>query len=377
MVRIHLQPRNQWQKKVEELGFGFHSTEGTYWDESAAYIFKLKEIEAIEKATNTLWEMCLEAVQHVIDKKRYAEFAIPNFIVPYIEKTWNNDVPSIYGRFDLGYANGEIKLLEFNADTPTSLYEAGIIQWFWLQDFDATKDQFNTIHERLIQYWRDVKPYLKSTTLHFSCIKDSLEDLTNTEYLRDCAIQAGIDTKLIFVDELGWDAEAKQFIDLEITPIQSIFKLYPWEWMIHEEFCTHLLQDTLNTQWIEPAWKMILSNKALLPILWELYPNHPYLLQAGFSAQGMDSYVKKPLLSREGANISIVHHNQLLAETSGEYGAEGYIFQAYMDLEQEQGYTTLIGSWIIGGEAVGMGIRESSSKITDNTSRFIPHYIEH
>ena len=229
----------------------------------------------------------------------------------------------------------------------------------------------------MIQYWRDVKPYLKSTTLHFSCIKDSLEDLTNTEYLRDCAIQAGIDTKLIFVDELGWDAEAKQFIDLENTPIQSIFKLYPWEWMIHEEFGTHLLQDTLNTQWIEPAWKMILSNKALLPILWELYPNHPYLLQAGFSAQGMDLYVKKPLLSREGANISIVHHNQLLAETSGEYGAEGYIFQAYMDLEQEQGYTTLIGSWIIGGEAVGMGIRESSSKITDNTSRFIPHYIEH
>jgi glutathionylspermidine synthase len=377
MIRIQLKPRNQWQQKVEELGFGFHSTEGTYWDESAAYIFKLKEIEAIEKATNILWEMCLEAVQYVIDKKLYRQFAIPDYIIPYIESSWNNDVPSIYGRFDLGYANGKIKLLEFNADTPTSLYEAGIIQWFWLQDFDAKKDQFNSIHEKLISYWSNLKPYLNAGLLHFACVKDSLEDLTNTEYLRDCAIQAGLNTKLIFIDELGWDLDNELFVDIENVPISNIFKLYPWEWLLHEEFGQNIIKDKNHTCWIEPAWKMILSNKAILEVLWQLYPNHEYLLNTSYTSNGMNAYVKKPLLSREGANITIVNDHKTIEESQGEYGEEGFVYQEYMNLENDFGQVALIGSWIIGGEAAGIGIRESKSKITDNTSRFIPHYIEH
>ena len=377
MIRINLQPRNAWQQKVEELGFGFHSTEGTYWDESAAYIFKLKEIEAIETATNKIWEMCLAAVQHVIDNKLYTQFAIPSFMIPYIEKSWNEDVPSIYGRLDLGYANGQIKLLEFNADTPTSLYEAGIIQWFWLQDFDTKKDQFNSIHEKLIAYWRYLKPYLHEGILHFSCVKESLEDLTNVEYLRDCAMQAGLETKLIFIDEIGWDSNTQQFVDVEDESIKNIFKLYPWEWLANEAFGQNIFADINNTHWIEPAWKMLLSNKAILTILWNLFPNHEYLLQTNYMANGMTNYVKKPLLSREGANVSIVKENNLIEETKGEYGEEGYVFQEYINLENEFGFTALIGSWIIGGEASGIGIRESKSKITDNTSRFVPHYIEH
>ena len=377
MIRINLQPRNAWQQKVEELGFGFHSTEGTYWDESAAYIFKLKEIEAIETATNKIWEMCLSAVQHVIDNKLYTQFAIPSFMISYIEKSWNEDVPSIYGRLDLGYANGQIKLLEFNADTPTSLYEAGIIQWFWLQEFDAKKDQFNSIHEKLIAYWRYLKPYLHEGILHFSCVKESLEDLTNVEYLRDCAMQAGLETKLIFIDEIGWDSNTQQFVDVEDESIKNIFKLYPWEWLANEDFGQNIVANKNNTHWIEPAWKMLLSNKAILTILWNLFPNHEYLLQTSYIANGMRNYVKKPLLSREGANVSIIKENNLIEETKGEYGEEGFVFQEYMNLENEFGFISLIGSWIIGGEAAGIGIRESKSKITDNTSRFVPHYIEH
>jgi glutathionylspermidine synthase len=377
MIRINLQPRNAWQQKVEELGFGFHSTEGTYWDESAAYIFKLKEIEAIEAATNKIWEMCLSAVQYVIDNKLYTQFAIPSFMIPYIEKSWNDDVPSIYGRLDLGFANGQIKLLEFNADTPTSLYEAGIIQWFWLQEFDAKKDQFNSIHEKLIAYWKYLKPYLHEGILYFSCVKESLEDLTNVEYLRDCAMQAGLETKLIFIDEIGWDSNIQQFVDVEDECIKNIFKLYPWEWLANEAFGQNIVADKNNTHWIEPAWKMLLSNKAILTILWNLFPNHEYLLQTNYMANGMTNYVKKPLLSREGANVSIIKENNLIEETKGEYGEEGYVFQEYMNLENEFGFTALIGSWIIGGEASGIGIRESKSKITDNTSRFVPHYIEH
>jgi glutathionylspermidine synthase len=376
MKRIEIQPRNNWQKEVEKLGFGFHTTNVPYWNESAYYTFSLDEVLFIEKATTDLWDLCLGAVQHVMDNNLYNRFSIPENFISLIEKSWTEDHPAIYGRFDFCYKNGQLKLLEFNADTPTSLYEAGIIQWFWLQDFDKNKDQFNSVHEKLIAYWKHLKNYLHQGKLHFTCLKETLEDLTNIEYLRDCATQAGLDTKLIFIDDIGWDNDAKIFVDIEEEPIKNIFKLYPWEWMTKEAFGVNILADNNRALWIEPAWKMILSNKAILPILWELYPDCPYLLPAYFEQNGLQNFVKKPILSREGANIEIVEAGISSLKTEGEYGKEGYIYQELFSLPKFDNNYPVIGSWVIGQEPAGMGIRESSGLITDNKSCFVPHLIE-
>jgi len=375
MERIVINPRNNWQSAVEKLGFGFHSTNVPYWDESACYQFKMDEVLFIEKASAELWDLCLGAVQHVMDNNLYHHFAIPPDFIPYIERSWTEDHPSIYGRFDLAYKDGQLKLLEFNADTPTSLYEAGIVQWFWLQDFDKSKDQFNSIHEKLIAYWQYLKNYLYRAPLHFTCVKQSLEDLTNTEYMRDCAMQAGLDTRLIFVDDIGWDQDAQVFMDMEDRPIQNIFKLYPWEWMVNEDFGVNILRDRSRAYWIEPGWKMLLSNKALLPILWQLYPECPYILPAYFGEGRLSNYVRKPILSREGANIDLVRDNKSVYSTPGEYGKEGYIYQELFDIPSFSGNYPVLGSWIIGQEPAGMGIRESGQLVTDNLSRFIPHLI--
>lgn len=376
MQCITTQPRNNWQTEVEKLGFGFHTTEVPYWDESVYYSFTLDEVLLIEKATTELWDLCLGAVQHVIDNKLYTQFSIPEQYITYIEKSWTEDQPAIYGRFDFCFKNGQLKMLEFNADTPTSLYEAGIVQWFWLQDFDKNKDQFNSIHEKLIAYWKYLKMYLNPGTVHFTCLKETLEDLTNTEYMRDCAIQAGIDTKLVFIDDIGWDEDLKIFRDVEDTPIKNIFKLYPWEWLMTDEFGTHILDDTNRTLWIEPSWKMILSNKAILPILWELYPDCTYLLPAYFEDGKLANYVKKPILSREGANIELVESYNTLQKTEGQYGKQGYIYQKLFTLPEFDGNYPVIGSWIIGQEAAGIGVREAKTLITDNASRFVPHVID-
>lgn len=384
MQRHTTTPRQNWQSAVEKLGFGFHSTNVPYWDESAYYSFRMEEILQIENATAELWTMCLNAVQYVIDEGRYAEFAIPEWIVPTIERSWSEDHPAIYGRFDLCYKDGAVKLLEFNADTPTSLYEAGIIQWFWLQDFDKDKDQFNSIHEKLIDYWKYLKAYLNpapneaapaQVLLHFTCLKETLEDLTNTEYLRDCALQAGLETKLVFIDDIGWDQKGRRFVDMEETPIRNIFKLYPWEWMLAEGFGRHIPDDSERAFWIEPAWKMILSNKAILPLLWELYPDHPLLLPAYFDQHGMTDCVKKPILGREGANVHIIRNGELEQFVNGQYGKEGYIFQQLSELPEFEGNYPVIGSWIIGQEPAGIGIREATGLVTDNKSRFVPHLI--
>ena len=375
MERISITPRNNWQTAVEKLGFGFHSTNAPYWDESACYHFRMEEILFIEKASAELWDLCLGAVQHVMDNNLYHQFAIPPAFIPYIEKSWMEDYPAIYGRFDMAYKDGQLKMLEFNADTPTSLYEAGIIQWFWLQDYDKGKDQFNSIHDKLIAYWKYLKEYLHPSPLYFTCVKQSLEDLTNTEYMRDCAMQGGLDTQLIFVDDIGWDQPAEIFVDMEGRPIQNIFKLYPWEWLVSDNFGVNILADRNKAYWIEPAWKMILSNKAILPVLWQLYPECPYLLPAYFEDGHLENYVKKPILSREGANIEIVQDKTAVYTTGGGYGKEGYIYQQLFELPSFDGNYPVLGSWIIGQEPAGMGIRESRNLVTDNLSRFIPHLI--
>lgn len=374
-----LQKDSNWQERLENVGFGYHTDENnrTYWVEDRYFSITPKETDNIFDATNQLWEMCLAAVEHVIENNRLDEFKIPKFIQPYLIESWENETPSIYGRFDFAFdKDKQLKLLEFNADTPTSLFECGVVQWLWMENyFGETKDQFNSVHDKLIETWKMLKPYLKGDTLHFTCVRESLEDLTNVEYLRDCAIQAGINTKLIYIDEIGWNNV--NFVDLEDETITDIFKLYPWEWMVNEMFAYNIKNDEVKANWIEPAWKMILSNKAILAVLWELYPNHPLLLETYFSEpHQMKDYVKKPLLSREGANITVVKDGKTTEETSGEYGEEGYIYQELAELHKEESGYSIIGSWIIGQESCGITFRESDQFITTDKSRFVPHIIE-
>jgi len=377
MKRVNCHQRNDWKRKVEEIGFGYHTIDGTYWDESAYYEFSMSEVNILEKATSELFERCLEAVQYIIDNKLYELFKIDPRFIPLIESSWNNEVPSIYARFDLAYDGiNPPKMLEFNADTPTSLFEAGVVQWYWLEDVMPGADQFNSVHDKLINYWQYLKPFLKPGKLHFACLKDNIEDLTTVEYLRDCAMQAGLSTEFIYIEDLGWDDQNLSFVDMNNENISNIFKLYPWEWLIRDDFGKNLLSCQNPPFWIEPAWKMLLSNKAILPILWKLFPNHPNLLASYFDdAEIGFNYVKKPLLSREGANISIFKNGFLLESSEGEYGDEGFIYQQYCDLPVFGDNHPVLGSWLIGLEPAGIGIRESKNLITDNLSRFVPQII--
>jgi len=179
------------------------------------------------------------------------------------------------------------------------------------------------------------------------------------------------------MEDIGWNRIRHCFTDLEGEPITNIFKLYPWEWLSNEEFGSHLMEDKMQCKWIEPAWKAILSNKGILPILWELFPNNEYLLPAYFDTpNGMINYVEKPIYSREGANVSIYKGDEIQESADGEYGEEGYIYQQFVKLPNFDENYAVIGSWIIDGESAGMGIRESNSLITNNLSRFVPHFIE-
>jgi glutathionylspermidine synthase len=371
--RERLKARAGWERKVEELGLSFHTIAGDiYWDESACYRFASAEVDKLEAATAELHERALEAVGRVIEKRDFARFQVPEAFHGAIADSWRDDEPSLYGRMDLSWdGSGEPKLLEYNADTPTALLEASVVQWYWLQEVKPGADQFNSIHEKLIARWQEIRPRLPADgRAYFAGDLESVEDAGNLDYLRDTALQAGLAPIAIDMADIGWDGA--RFVDLEGRNIGALFKLYPWEWMVREAFAANLLKNTLRV--LEPAWKMLLSNKAILPVMWEMFPDHPNLLAASFDpGRFTTDFVKKPLYSREGANVS-VNAGDTVIDVGGDYGEEGFIWQAYHALPSYDGRYAVIGSWMIGDEPAGIGIREDASPVTRDTSRFVPHY---
>ncbi|MBC8022267.1 MAG: glutathionylspermidine synthase family protein [Burkholderiales bacterium] len=373
MQRETLAPRSGWPEKVEALGLSYHTIAGdTYWDESACYRFSAAEVDRLEEATAELHARALEAVERVVERKDFARFSIPEAFHGLVAQSWRDRDPSLYGRMDFSWnGEGEPKLLEYNADTPTALLEASVIQWYWMQDVKPGADQFNSIHEKLIERWKAMRGALAADgRVYFAGDLESPEDAGNLDYLRDTALQAGLEPIAIAIEDIGWDGS--RFLDLEGQGLGTLFKLYPWEWLVREAFGPHLLRGMLRV--IEPPWKMLLSNKAILPVMWEMFPGHPNLLAASFEpGRFQTDFVKKPLYSREGANVSITSSEGTL-DVPGDYGEEGFIWQAYHELASFGGRYAVIGSWVVGGDAAGIGIREDASPVTRDTSRFVPHY---
>lgn len=374
MQRLTLTPRTDWQKRVESVGLVYHTTDDgePYWNESACYHFTLAEIDQIELATYALNDLCLKAVDHIIANKLWEDFQIPASHVEHVRRSWDQEEISIVGRFDLLYDGVHPpKLAEYNADTPTALVEAAVAQWYWLQDIAPEADQFNSLHERLIEAWQRVKAEIGPTVL-FTSVEGHIEDFMTVTYLRDTAQQAGLMTQYLPINAIGWNAPRGRFVDAKERGLGCIFKLYPWEWMMREPFGVHIAN--APTRWLEPAWKSLLSNKAILPLLWELFPDHPNLLPASWSPLP-GRCVKKPVLGREGANIAILEDGQHVEGTTGDYGDGEFIYQAFLDTPRFDGNIAVLGSWLVNGYACGLGIREDASRITTNTSRFVAHRI--
>lgn len=385
MQRISCRERDDWQQTADECGFDFHTIDGErYWDERGYYAFTLDQIENdIEAPTAAIETMCFDLVTRVLANDALLHrLKIPEPFWPLIKSSWQREDSSLYGRLDFSYdGHGPAKLLEYNADTPTSIFEAAVFQWTWLEQatarhiIPAGADQYNSIHERLIERWRVLGA---GRALHLAGLTGEAEDAGTLTYLADTATQAGLQTVLMDIEEIGWRDKGGGFVDLDNNDITLAFKLYPWEWMFHDEFGARLNQAA--TRWVEPPWKAILSNKGILPLLWEMFEGHPNLLPAFFeddpkAASLGENFVRKPIYSREGANVSLVSAGTTLTAQDGPYGAEGFIRQALAPLPEFSGNYPVLGSWLVAHEPCGLSIREDHTPITGNRSRFLPHAI--
>jgi glutathionylspermidine synthase len=384
MRRVKVPERPNWVETAADYGFRFHHMEGAkYWDESACFAFTLEEIERdIEEPTRELHRLCLDLVEAASrDERTMALLGVPDAFRDYVARSWREREPTIFGRFDLAYdGRGPAKLLEYNADTPTGLYEAAFFQWIWLEEAKTSKilppdaDQFNSMHERLVEAYGRLP---KRSILHFTTDEKSIEDYGTVLYMMDCASQAGHRVAFVDITDIGHDT-ADRFTDLNDRVIDVLANIYPWEWFFVERFGPKIPRS--GTRFIEPAWKAMLSTKAILPLLWERNPRHPNLLPAFFEgdsgAGALRNFVRKPLFSREGANISLHRDGAEVARVPGPYAEQrAWIVQEAARLFASNGGYAVLGSWIIGDEPCGLGMREDASPITMNSSRFVPHAI--
>ncbi|WP_339112328.1 glutathionylspermidine synthase family protein [Thioclava sp. GXIMD2076] len=405
MQKIDLPEREGWREMAQEVGFTFADMHGEpYWDETSAYEFTLREIEdRIEDPSTELHAMCREAVDRIVDSEELiGVMGLPEAHWDLVRNSWRDNQPELYGRFDLAYdGKGPAKMLEYNADTPTSLYESAAFQWQWLEEqmqagvLEDGCDQFNGIHEAIVERFRQL--FQPNTDLHFTAMGGNPEDYATVEALGWAAREAGLGAHYFDLEKIGL-SEEKQFLDDEDRVIGTLFKLYPWEDLLRDDYAQYLAG--AGVQYLEPAWKALLSNKAILPMLWYFFEGHPNLLPAYFEEdvagalagtgrpapeigesfarahnQLLKGYVTKPIFSREGASVSIIEGAKVEKATQDGYAQHPRIVQAYQLLPEFDGFRPIIGAWIVGETCVGIGIREDRSRITQDLSRFKPHFI--
>lgn len=376
MQRLSLSPRPEWQQRVEALDMRYAVIDGRlYWNESAYYCLTRSDISILEQSSRELHAMYMATAQYAFDNELLGKLGIQEQMAEAAWVSWERDDPYLYGRFDLAY-NGidPPKLLEYNAQTPTALFEAAIVQRAWQQECFPDRGQWNRVDDALTERWkwmRKVMEWPEGMLMHFAGIAESIEDRGNIAYLQRTAECAGFTTTFLPSKQIGWHHFRKQFMDDDNREIKAIFNLLPYEW--DGEEVQRQLQIS-NTIFLEPPWKMVLHSKGMLALLWELFPGHPNLLPTSFERPLTAEWVSKPLFSREGANIRI-HSNAGETVTPGEYDKYPVIYQGFSPLPTMNGMHPVIGSWMIGSEACGFGIREDATLVTGNFSHFVPHVL--
>lgn len=370
MKRLPLKTRWFWPFKVaHSLAASFGDLRAGCWNEAACYEFTAADVETLRCAAKELHGLYGQALDAVIQHNWWDRLGLSNPMAESVSASWARRDPALMGRFDLAWdGTSAPKLLEYNADTPMSLIEASLGQSSWHRDVCPESGQWNDIHASLVKVWAK----LPAQRIHLAGCLSSKEDLLTLKYLERTAREAGKDTVLMPIKDLGWHRKDGRFVDLKRERVECLYKLYPWEWLWAERFSVHLPGN--NHMFIEPAWRLAWNSKGMLPILWELFPHHPNLLPATDDPpQTGANHVKKPKLGREGANVTYLIDGNAFDKRTGPYGAGGFVYQGLAPDARLGERTATLGVWVIGDEPCGLGIREDPKRIVHGNSPFVPH----
>ena len=350
-----------------------------YWDESVHYVFDMAEILSLEADVELLHSMCLEAVDHVVTTERFRDFALPEWCWEQVAASWRRGDPHLYGRFDLRYdGSGPAKLMEYNADTPTTLLEASICQWYWLKDVHPDDDQWNSLHEKLVERWGEIAAKLPRNEAHFcwSQADPTGEDHVTVAYLQESAAEAGLDTIGLAIEQLGWDSALDRFVDLEEAPIGDGEQALPVgvdpRRRLRQARHPQPAGDDVDRAAVEDA---AVEQGAARGALGDVPRAPEPAARLAGRPRACSPSTSASRCSAARAPTSRSSRPGYETETGGVYGEEGYVYQLFDPLPEFDGYRPALGAWIVGDTSAGLGIRETTGLITDNGAAFVPHRI--
>lgn len=378
-------------KSLEEIGFTWHTdSDGSKYVSDKLVQVTHAEAENYYEAVNELYDMYAEAAQFVIDNDLFFELGIPFNLVEMIKKSWENDVHwHVYGRFDLcGGIDGQpIKLIEFNADTPTSLFETALLQWALLKYNKMDEDeQFNNVYDalrdnfrRLITLFDDPERFdeiYDGWKILFSCVEGNTEEEVTTRLLQQIATDAGFTTAFEFIQNVHFSDD--DICDANDNPYEYWFKLYPFEDIAHDEpeLATMLTNIMENQKAIllNPPYTLLFQSKGMMKILCDLFLDSPYLLKTSFEPLHVKQ-VEKPVFGREGANTKILSKDgEILNANDGPYDNYKKVYQEYVEFPKDATGNKYQAGVFFAYEACGLGYRQGG-EILNNMSKFVGHVL--
>lgn len=378
--------------KLKAIGLEWYrDADDTPYIAEEAVVVSKAEAEAFYEAGNTLYDMYVEAAEYVIKNNLFFELDIPNSIVPMIQQSFEEDIHwHLYGRFDFagGLDGKPIKLLEFNADTPTMVYESAVVQWALLKangyddslQFNNLSDALRDNFKRMITLGGDIARFdelYEGWKILFSSVRGNIEEERTTRYLEEIAKSAGFITQYAPMDEVGFSASDGCMYKGEAY--EFLFKLIPWENIAIDEpelalIMAEMMQNK-NTIFLNPAYTLLFQSKRMLKILWDLFPNHPLLLECSDQPLKGKKQVEKVSFGREGANIRILDSNlKVLDENAGIYDAQKRIYQEFYELNSQNGFYYQ-PNLFFAYESCALGFRKGGM-ILDNYSKFVSHILK-
>jgi glutathionylspermidine synthase len=380
------------QNYLNSIGFRWHSDiDGSNYIDDTIIVITEDEAQAYYDATNELYEMFITAGEYVMEHELFDELDIPFNLIRAIKKSWEDDHWHLYGRFDLagGLDGKPIKLIEFNADTPTMLFESSIIQWALLKYNGYNEaSQFNTLYEALTDNFKRLilhessleafKQRYKSLNykILFSSIADNIEEEYTVRLLQHIASEAGYRTDFEFIDKVEFGSEG---VFKAKENFEFWFKLIPWEEIaLQEPTLNSILSSIIENQKaiiLNPPYTLLFQSKGFMKVLWDLFPHHPLLLETSFAPLANKKQVQKSCFGREGANVAIINQDGSIdVQNGGEYANYKPIYQEYVEFLSDSQHNYYQPSTFYAYEACALGFRKGS-KIMDNASKFVGHRV--
>lgn len=389
MRRVTTKPRADWRPGLRKYPFGVRAMNaGAAWREDVRYEFSASQIDLIESVADELHAMIREAARAAVEGRLFAQLGIRGEVARLLEASWsdywaggrlNERAGALVGRLSLAYdGRDSVKLLGCNYDTGEGLFAASIVQRNWREALAADADQFNGLHEGLVERWEELATGLHSRArIHLACATpDSMRE-GELVYLAATAAEAGIDTRLLPLQGLGWDG--RRFLDDEGQPVSWLAKIYPWQGLADDAFVHKLRSGGMSV--LSPLWCWLMSNHGLLALLWHLYPQHPNLCRAVFDPAdlgGCDSVTARSLFGLDDAAQCMTVQGQVVSDTGtadalNGSGLGGGVWLETPPIFEDEGMHAVLHAWIVGDKCLGMSVRESEDPRVGPDAAMVPH----